>query len=135
MSYVTLHQVLVTVKVTDGVSEIEQSTDLIVTQRADLWVQSIDILNQNTGDSTVSEGNAIEIYDAAANSEGVVVATIVLLSRCFRAVAAPADLKSLVFRMDVRRAQPEPRARTGDGRGDGRARWPAPRPRATAAAR
>ena len=63
--------------------------------------------------------NAIEIFDAAANSEGVVVATIVLLSRCIRAVAAPADLKSLMFRVDVRRAQPEPRAGAGDGRGDG----------------
>ncbi|GIS44712.1 MAG: hypothetical protein Ct9H90mP16_17820 [Candidatus Poseidoniales archaeon] len=58
----------VTVKVTDGVNEIEQTTDLIVTQRADLWVQSIDIFNQNTGDSTVSEDNAIEIYVYVRNS-------------------------------------------------------------------
>ena len=59
---------VVTVKVSDGVSEIEQSTNLMVTQRADLWVQSIDILNQNTGDSTITVGNDIAIYVYVRNS-------------------------------------------------------------------
>ena len=94
----------VTVKVTDGVSEIEQSTDLIVTQRADLWVQSIDILNQNTGDSTVSEGNAIEIFVYVRNSGNSIAQPVTI--RCSVngqtfgtpqiAMMSPGDLSSAV---------------------------------------
>tara|TARA_B000000532_G_scaffold58896_1_gene46196 strand:+ start:3039 stop:5501 length:2463 start_codon:yes stop_codon:yes gene_type:complete len=94
----------VTVKVTDGVNEIEQTTDLIVTQRADLWVQSIDILNQNTGDSTVSEGNAIEIYVYVRNSGNSIAQPVTI--RCSVngqtfgtpqiAMMSPGDLSSAV---------------------------------------
>ena len=94
----------VTIKVTDGVNEIEQTTDLIVTQRADLWVQSIDILNQNTGDSTVSEGNAIEIYVYVRNSGNSIAQPVTI--RCSVngqtfgtpqiAMMSPGDLSSAV---------------------------------------
>ncbi|MEE2758993.1 MAG: CARDB domain-containing protein [Candidatus Thermoplasmatota archaeon] len=59
---------VVTVKITDGSTEIEQSAELIVTQRADLWVQSIDIFNENTGDSSINQGNDIAIYVYVRNS-------------------------------------------------------------------
>ncbi|MBC28332.1 MAG: hypothetical protein CMB26_01300 [Euryarchaeota archaeon] len=94
----------VTIKVTDGVNEIEQTTDLIVTQRADLWVQSIDILNQNTGGSTVSEGNAIEIYVYVRNSGNSIAQPVTI--RCSVngqtfgtpqiAMMSPGDLSSAV---------------------------------------
>ena len=94
----------VTVKVTDGVTEIEQTTDLIVTQRADLWVQSIDILNQNTGDSIVSQGNAIEIYVYVRNSGNSIAQPVTI--RCSVngqtfgtpqiAMMSPGDLSSAV---------------------------------------
>ncbi len=59
---------VVTVSITDGVTEINQSMSVIVTQRADIWVQSIGILDQNTGDSSVIEGNDISIDVFIRNS-------------------------------------------------------------------
>ena len=103
----------VTVSVTDGVNTIEQSTDLIVTQRADLWVQSIDILNQNTGDSTVAEGNEIAIYVYVRNSGHSIAQPVTI--RCSVngqtfgtpqiAMMSPGDLSPAVcdewYRLDV----------------------------------
>jgi len=59
---------VVAVSITDGVTEIGQNVSVIVTQRADVWVQSIGILNQNTGDSSVTEGNDISIDVFIRNS-------------------------------------------------------------------
>ena len=59
---------VVTISLTDGVTEINQSMSLIVTQRADIWVQSIGILDQNTGESSVTEGNDIRIDVFVRNS-------------------------------------------------------------------
>ncbi len=94
----------VTVKVTDGVNEIEQSMELIVTLRADLWVQSIDIMNQNTGDSTISEGNEIAIYVYVRNSGNSIAQPVTI--RCSVngqtfgtpqiAMMSPGDLSSAI---------------------------------------
>ena len=58
----------VTVTVTDGHSEISQTISVIVTQRANLWVQSVDLLDQNTGESTVNEGDDIAVYVYVRNN-------------------------------------------------------------------
>jgi len=58
----------VTVTVSDGNSEITQTTSVIVTQRANLWVQSVDLLDQNTGESTVNEGDDIAVYVYVRNN-------------------------------------------------------------------
>ena len=58
----------VTVTVSDGNSEIIQTTSIIVTQRANLWVQSVDLMDQNTGESTVNEGGDIAVYVYVRNN-------------------------------------------------------------------
>jgi hypothetical protein len=59
---------IVTIIVTDGFTEINQTVSVIVTQRADLWVQSIDIIDRNTGTSSITEGNDIGIDVFVRNS-------------------------------------------------------------------
>jgi len=58
----------VTISVTDELTEINQSLTVIVTQRADVWVQSIGILDRNTGSPSVIEGNDIAIEVFVRNS-------------------------------------------------------------------
>ena len=58
----------ITISVSDGTSEITQSLSVIVTQRADLWVQSVEILDRNTGSSSITEGNDIGIEVNIRNS-------------------------------------------------------------------
>jgi hypothetical protein len=58
----------ITISVSDGTSEITQSLSVIVTQRADLWVQSVEILDRNTGTSSITEGNDIGIEVNIRNS-------------------------------------------------------------------
>ena len=59
---------IVTVSITDGATVIGQNVSVIVTQRADVWVQSVDLLDMvwrpisDTGDTTVAEGENIAIY-------------------------------------------------------------------------
>ena len=59
---------IVTITVSDGSTTITQNVSLIVTQRADLWVQSIGILDRNTGSSSITEGNDIAIEVFVRNS-------------------------------------------------------------------
>ena len=59
---------IVTITVSDGNTEINQSISIIVTQRADVWVQSIDIIDRNTGTESVTEGNDIAIDVFVRNS-------------------------------------------------------------------
>ncbi len=59
---------IVTITVTDGSTEINQTVSVIVTQRADVWVQSIDIIDRNTGTSSITEGNDIGIEVFVRNS-------------------------------------------------------------------
>ena len=59
---------IVTITVSDGSTTITQNLSVIVTQRADLWVQSIGILDRNTGSSSITEGNDIAIEVFVRNS-------------------------------------------------------------------
>jgi len=59
---------IISITVADEYTEINQSVSVIVTQRADVWVQSIDILDRNTGTSSVTEGNDIGIDVFVRNS-------------------------------------------------------------------
>ena len=59
---------IVTITVTDGFTEINQTVSVVVTQRADVWVQSIDIIDRNTGTSSITEGNDIGIDVFVRNS-------------------------------------------------------------------
>ena len=59
---------IVTITVSDDSTTITQNVSVIVTQRADLWVQSIGILDRNTGSSSITEGNDIAIEVFVRNS-------------------------------------------------------------------
>jgi hypothetical protein len=59
---------IVTITISDGNTEINQSISVLVTQRADVWVQSIDILDRNTGTESITEGNDIAIEVFVRNS-------------------------------------------------------------------
>ncbi len=59
---------IISITVADEYTEINQSVSVIVTQRADVWVQSIDIIDRNTGTSSVTEGNDIGIDVFVRNS-------------------------------------------------------------------
>ena len=59
---------IVTITISDGNTEINQSISVLVTQRADVWVQSIDILDRNTGAESITEGNDIAIEVFVRNS-------------------------------------------------------------------
>ena len=61
-------QIFGTITVSDGNTEINQTISVIVTQRADVWVQSIDILDRNTGTASITEGNDIAIDVFVRNS-------------------------------------------------------------------
>ena len=70
----------VIISVTDETTEINQSVTVIATKQADVWVQSIDIIDQNTGESSITEGNDIAI-DVFVRNSGHIVAQPVTV-RC-----------------------------------------------------
>ncbi|MDE0708208.1 MAG: hypothetical protein OSB33_04595 [Candidatus Poseidoniales archaeon] len=77
---ITVGSHLIIISVTDGTTEINQSVTIIATQQADVWVQSIGILDQNTGESSITEGNDIAI-DVFVRNSGHIVAQPVTV-RC-----------------------------------------------------
>lgn len=56
------------ISISDEQNEITQNVTVVVTQRADVWVQSIGILDRNTGENSVVEGNDIGIDVFVRNS-------------------------------------------------------------------
>ena len=56
------------ISISDEQTVVIQNVTIIVTQRADVWVQSIGILDYNTGESSVTEGNDIVIDVFVRNS-------------------------------------------------------------------
>jgi len=58
----------ITISVSDEMTEINQSISVIVTQQADVWVQSIGIFDLSTGESSITQGNDIEIDVFIRNS-------------------------------------------------------------------
>ncbi len=58
----------ITISVSDGTNVTTQSLSISVTQRPDLLVQSIEILDRNSGSSSITEGNDIEIKVNIRNS-------------------------------------------------------------------
>ena len=56
------------ISISDEQTVVIQNVTIIVTQRADVWVQSIGILDHNTGESSVTEGNDIAIDVFVRNS-------------------------------------------------------------------
>ena len=57
-----------TISISDGQNQITQNVTVVVTQRADIWVQSIGILDRNTGENSIIEGNDIGIDIFVRNS-------------------------------------------------------------------
>jgi len=56
------------ISISDEQTVVSQNVTIIVTQRANVWVQSIGILDRNTGENSVIEGNDIGIDVFVRNS-------------------------------------------------------------------
>jgi len=61
-------QYTISISLSDSNTVITQNVSVIVTQRADLWIQSIEILDRNTGSNSIVEGNDITITVYVRNS-------------------------------------------------------------------